>query len=575
MLFSRKKRFLSSKLAFHPIQTQESPYRSAHGLRLLFPSISTKAMATNAASHDDDCSVGSAVTPDAESLLQEEMMKLSLEDRNKFQEEIHGVQSLAKEESPEFLRESLRQLDFELKNNNIPLRDRKAYLKSQELFANKNKQTYVNTDEFRLRFLRCSLFDIPNAARHVNRFLLVVSKYFGDYALQRPIRISDFSKEELRELRKGRYQFLPFRDRAGARGRRILTVFPDEEWGKFSHDLRAKIWLYLCYAAGEDIEVQKNGMVVIVWFDNAWDSVTRAHFVGMGGHEKAFGVRLSSVHICTPDTPKSRFRRAMMIARVGAYTPQVKINVGTYQIVCSNCCDRCFVVSILCCLQCFRIFVLNLNRLSSRRLGKSVELMYTLQSYGIPVEYIPISFTGKVKEKCIKEWMRLRQLIEDDRLNRNWTAESNSNMIESPYLDDIIFRNGTKLLSHPGNIALRSVIVEMCMLEENKLKNTKDLVVLIISEMKGCNGGSNCSRFLNWNEKGWWKQVTPENEPKEIHTKISRIVRDTRKLLREQQEAQATSNSDSMPEELDEQSRGTYIFLSDGQKRQKLSRDCF
>ena len=208
--------------------------------------------------------------------------------------------------------------------------------------------------------------------------------------------------------------------------------------------------------------------------------------------------------------------------------------------------------------------------LSSLRLGKSVELMYSLQGFGIPVNYIPISFTGKVKDKYIKEWMRLRQLIEDERLNRDWTVESNTNMIESPYLDDIIFRNGTKLLSHPGNIALRSAIVEKCMLEENKQKNTKDLVALIISEMKGYNRGSSCRRFLIWHEKGLWKQVAPEEEPKEIYTKISRIVRDTRKLLREQQEVKATSNSDSMLGEPDQQSRGTYMFLSGGQKRQKL-----
>ncbi len=527
-------------------------------------------MATNAPSQDDDCSIGSTVAPDAESLLQEEMMKLSLEDRNNVQEEIHGVQSLAKEESPEFLRKSLRQLDFELKSDNIPLDERKAYLKSQELFANKNKKTYVNTDEFRLRFLRCVLFDIPLAAKHINRFLLVVSKLFGDYALQRPIRISDFSKEELREFRKARFQFLPFRDRAGVRGRRILTVFPDEEWGKFSIDLRSKILLYLCYAAGEDIDVQKNGIVVIIWFDNAWESSTRAHFVGAttGGDGRALGVRalgvrLTSVHICTPDTPKSRFRRAMMMARLGGNGPKVKINVGTSQIICSNFCDQYFVASILFCLQYFRIFVLNLNRLSSLRQGKSVELVYSLQGFGIPVEYLPISFSGNVKEKYIKEWMRLRQLIEDERLNPNWTVEFISNMIESPYLDDIIFRNGTKLLSHPGNIALRSVIVEKCMLEENKEKYTKELVALIISEMKG-------RRFLIWHEKGWWKQAAPEKEPKEIYIKISRIVRDTRKLLREQQEAKAASSSDSMPEELNQQSRGSYMFLSGGQKRQKL-----
>ena len=150
-------------------------------------------------SHDDDSSTGSAVPPDAESILQEEMLKLSLEDRNKFQEEIHGVKSIAKEESPEFLREALRRLDLELKSDNIPFDQRKAYLKSQELSIRRNKPTYVNSEEFHLRFLRIALFDIQNAASEMTRYLNAVSRLFGEYALQRPIRISDFSKEECRE----------------------------------------------------------------------------------------------------------------------------------------------------------------------------------------------------------------------------------------------------------------------------------------------------------------------------------------------------------------------------------------
>lgn len=205
-----------------------------------------------------------------------------------------------------------------------------------------------------------------------------------------------------------------------------------------------------------------------------------------------------------------------------------------------------------------------------------MELMYALQGFGIPVDYISVSFTGKVKEKYVKEWMRLRQVIEDERQNRN-------SLIESPYLDDIIFRNGTSLLSHPGNVTLRSTIVEICIRQESKTKNTKDLVVDIISEMKSGSGQQGRPhRFLIWNDKGWWKEVSPENEQKELHSKISRIVRNTRKMLREQQGASNTwTGSDSKLDAPDQRSGGAYRFVqSNGdarRKRQKMSspRDCF
>jgi hypothetical protein len=224
-----------------------------------------------------------------------------------------------------------------------------------------------------------------------------------------------------------------------------------------------------------------------------------------------------------------------------------------------------------------------------------VELLYTLQSFGIPVDYIPISFTGTVKEKYIKEWIRLRQLIEDERLAHSSTDQSNRTMIESPCLDDIIFRNGTSLLSHPGNIALRSMIAAKSLDVDNKNKNTKVLVAEIVAEIKarrietedgnGCRGSC---RFLIWNEKGWWKPVQPENEEKEIHSKISRIVRETRKLIianqKQQQDAGSVSAASEPPKNppiAERSGSGTYMFLQSesglSHKRQKLSthNDCF
>jgi len=223
-----------------------------------------------------------------------------------------------------------------------------------------------------------------------------------------------------------------------------------------------------------------------------------------------------------------------------------------------------------------------------------VELLYALQSFGIPVDYIPISFTGTVKEKYIKEWIRLRQLIEDERLAHSSTDQSNRKMIESPYLDDIIFRNGTSLLSHPGNIVLRSMIAAKSLDVDNKNKNTKVFVAEIIAEIKARrnetedgNDRGSC-RFLIWNEKGWWKPVQPENEEKEIHSKISRIVRETRKLvianLKQQQAAGSVSVVSEPPKNppiAERSGSGTYMFLQSesglSQKRQKLSAhsDCF
>ena len=142
------------------------------------------------------------------------------------------------EENPELLRESLSKLAEILdSNDHIPERDKKAYLASQRL--GESIPTYVNTDDFRLRFLRADLFDIHKAARSIVKFLDMVEATFGPYALERPPQLDDFDKDELKMIKKGFIQFLPYRDRSG---RRVMVIFlHDTLLHKFEHAVKVGI----------------------------------------------------------------------------------------------------------------------------------------------------------------------------------------------------------------------------------------------------------------------------------------------------------------------------------------------
>jgi len=150
-------------------------------------------------------------------LLSQELLQLSTKDRNALEEEIPGVRCLAVEETPELLQISLQKLAMVLVSDHIiPPSEKQAYLQSQRL-----PRTFVNTSDFRLRFLRVALFDVVMAAKQIVRYLEVTSFAFGQQMLERPIRLSDFNKKELQFFRSGAIQFLPFRDRSG---RRIMIV---------------------------------------------------------------------------------------------------------------------------------------------------------------------------------------------------------------------------------------------------------------------------------------------------------------------------------------------------------------
>jgi len=175
---------------------------------------------------------------DVDKLLSNELLQLSLQNRTAIQEEIHGVHCLAPEETPELLRNSLAELAVELDEGLSPYHT-EAYRQSQELLPNNDNgttnTTYVNTDEFRLRFLRSELFDVPKAAKRLAFFLDMVLEYFGRFALERPIRLSDFNNKELKVMREGRCQLLPFRDRSG---RRIIVLFPEMNTAPFRIKVR-------------------------------------------------------------------------------------------------------------------------------------------------------------------------------------------------------------------------------------------------------------------------------------------------------------------------------------------------
>jgi hypothetical protein len=156
----------------------------------------------------------------ANTRISKEQHRLSYSDRNSIHEEIHGVAFSAQEESSDLLQSSLAQLSKELedlvkldwKNYNTTSSLSAGYLLSRRDGAN---GTYVNNPDFRLRFLRCEDFDAKKAAIRLMKFMNFILEIFGAFALFRPIKLTDFKRNEMKVLQSGFLQVLPFRDRSG------------------------------------------------------------------------------------------------------------------------------------------------------------------------------------------------------------------------------------------------------------------------------------------------------------------------------------------------------------------------
>jgi hypothetical protein len=153
-----------------------------------------------------------------DAVLAHELNRMSFQEREGISEEIHGVHSMAVEETPEFVHEKLVALEQALER--IPDHDKGAYSKATKL----QSPYVVDVVQLRLPLLRAEVFDAQKAAFRMVKFLDLVYDLCGEDALMRPMNLSDFTTDDVRFLRQGFFQMLAGRDRTG---RRVMGHFAD------------------------------------------------------------------------------------------------------------------------------------------------------------------------------------------------------------------------------------------------------------------------------------------------------------------------------------------------------------
>jgi len=371
------------------------------------------------------------------------------------------------------LRTSLERLSIAIEAS--PKQDKNAYELSQEF-----PKTYVNTEEFRLIFLRCECFDIQKAAKRMLGYLNSIRSLFGEVVLERDICMSDLGKETKEYLRAGPLRLFPGRDRSG---RRVGGNFPLACMGTVTAKHRMQAALYMMMKiAKNNIDVQKEGLVSVFWaLEIGFDDIQTRSFV----HAKLIPhipLRFCSLHICLPSTsrPDSLANRmkTMYIYAIGSeYRRRLRVHFGS-----------------------------------------ALECLYALQTFGIQSHDVPInSNTGKIKDHNHDKWLKMQQIMDE------WRAKNQPfKGIECPTQKDILFGRGWPKMSHPGNAIFRNVI-ETRLEEYNDARSKREKTMIawsIVCDLKEIG-----SRFLKQEKCGWWIQVSNEV----ARQKVSIGLRDVRK----------------------------------------------
>jgi hypothetical protein len=149
----------------------------------------------------------------AESQLALDLNKISLNEREEVNEDLHGV-SNAVDETPELVASCLSELEAEIAK--IQCRD--AYI-----MAASKDSSYTSSRVLRLKFLRAEHFDSKKAAVRLVTFFERKLEVFGADPLARELLISDLNEEDRRCLQSGLITLVPEKDKAG---RGIMTWMP-------------------------------------------------------------------------------------------------------------------------------------------------------------------------------------------------------------------------------------------------------------------------------------------------------------------------------------------------------------
>jgi hypothetical protein len=149
----------------------------------------------------------------AYAMLAEEMNQLSVEEREKALEDVHGIARVV-DEPQEFIEACLALVEKEL----TTVSSKTAY----DLASSMSKE-YTSSKSMRLMFLRAESFDPYKAASRMVRFFDEKCELFGADKLTKDITLDDLDPDDIAALERGMYQVLPKKDCAG---RKVFCFFP-------------------------------------------------------------------------------------------------------------------------------------------------------------------------------------------------------------------------------------------------------------------------------------------------------------------------------------------------------------
>jgi hypothetical protein len=301
---------------------------------------------------------------EVETLMVQEMNAMTVDQRERAYEAIHGVGE-AVEESDEFVDKCLEEMGNSIQRIN----PKGSYIRAEQ-----QSRSYVHDRRLRLKFLRAENFNPLEAARRLIRFFEGISKYFGPSCLTRPLRLDDLDHDDLSALKSGHLQLFSDRDSAG---RVVLGDFQAMErcaYKKVDNMVRAFIYVLTC--AAYDDESQKKGIVTLIYQINSPPDARVDTEMAMEGPQvfRWMPLKITAHHMCLDDPFYKQMARFVLAAAGKDFRSHYRLHEGSM-----------------------------------------TEVRYSLMSFGLPVgSNFPISPEGFIRKEAHARWLATRRAMESE-----------------------------------------------------------------------------------------------------------------------------------------------------------------
>ncbi|CAJ1946183.1 unnamed protein product, partial [Cylindrotheca closterium] len=189
----------------------------------------------------------------AEQAIAQALGKLSLKERERAYEDVHGI-SQPIDETPKTIADLMQKLMFEL-----------ASIKSKPAFdiAKQLSEDFVTNHAFLLSFLRAECYDATKAAARMVKYFETKKELFGAEMLTKTITFEDLDSDTQKVVARGSISLLPSRDTLG---RYVYVSSPGHHLSGLTTlaTLPKAVW-YIVSTVAEDEESQLKGFVAITY----------------------------------------------------------------------------------------------------------------------------------------------------------------------------------------------------------------------------------------------------------------------------------------------------------------------